>query len=308
MPKWGDCAISPINVRKLLNGESRTMPARPWSRSACINAVTAPMERPQRPIAHTCGTLLRKCSITTFKSSRSYHPRDTYSPSLKPLPAKSKQTTAIFLGNKNGITHCASGRPDALPCKYITTGNCGGAGAPPRYIGLYREHTSLSPRSFRNVKSSRCPTQARPTLNSVLPSSERVYRRRGGRIIKFQSDKTEDELDASIGSAVSPAPAAAALALPDAPPDCSFVFCWPDSLLVWALLLAAAALRDFRLPNMAQIYQQASNQSYNFKSPTPIQMQAPLGPPSTRLSNLKVLETKLCQLSNWKNTIILYFF
>jgi len=81
------------------NGESKINPAIVLSLDACIIAVLAPILLPQRPIVLTL-PVLRRYSITTFRSSFSKYPRDMYLPSELPLPAKSKAKTVIFSGSK----------------------------------------------------------------------------------------------------------------------------------------------------------------------------------------------------------------
>ena len=90
---------SSVRRVRLAKGESRTKPAIEGSLSACNNAVTATNARPQSPIV--LGRLdLRKYSTTVFKSSRSHHQREIYSPSELPEPLKSKQKKVIFAGRK----------------------------------------------------------------------------------------------------------------------------------------------------------------------------------------------------------------
>lgn len=77
------------------NGPSNTSPAIEGSLSACIKAVTAPIDLPQSPIVLTLFEFL-KCVTTESTSSLSYHPRLIYSPSDLPHPAKSNENTVTY--------------------------------------------------------------------------------------------------------------------------------------------------------------------------------------------------------------------
>mmetsp|Transcript_45825 Transcript_45825/g.127136 ORF Transcript_45825/g.127136 Transcript_45825/m.127136 type:complete len:227 (-) Transcript_45825:14-694(-) len=86
--KWSPEPSSHMSWGRLAKAESAQMAPMEGSLWACINAVTAPIERPQTATGphHGCA---RKCSITNARSSRSFQPSDTYSPSEWPQPAAS---------------------------------------------------------------------------------------------------------------------------------------------------------------------------------------------------------------------------
>ena len=76
---------SSANSLSELNPESKTSPAIEGSLSACIIAVIAPIDLPQRPIVLTYSLFLRYFT-TSSMSSRSYQPNEIYSPSDLPQP------------------------------------------------------------------------------------------------------------------------------------------------------------------------------------------------------------------------------
>mmetsp|Transcript_49534 Transcript_49534/g.150768 ORF Transcript_49534/g.150768 Transcript_49534/m.150768 type:complete len:204 (+) Transcript_49534:175-786(+) len=114
--RYSDWASSSARVLKLQKGLSKTMPPIEWSLSACSSAVTAPMERPQRPTAETLPPR-RRWSTHAARSSRSCQPSEIYSPSLIPHPAKSKANNEMPRGKNNGTKLRASSLQDAFWCR-----------------------------------------------------------------------------------------------------------------------------------------------------------------------------------------------
>jgi len=108
------CASSSASWRRLANGESRQTAPSEGSLSTWRRAVTAPMERPQRPIGPQ-QPVLRRCSRTAARSSRSCQPSETYSPSDSPQPAASKQNKEIPCKMSVLTRLPASRRLDELP-------------------------------------------------------------------------------------------------------------------------------------------------------------------------------------------------
>mmetsp|Transcript_2950 Transcript_2950/g.7942 ORF Transcript_2950/g.7942 Transcript_2950/m.7942 type:complete len:239 (-) Transcript_2950:81-797(-) len=151
-------------VSKRENGESSTT-ALTSGRSRVLSVynsvVTAPMERPQTAIDPTL-QLLRRYSMTAWRSSCSYHPSETCSPSDMPEPAKSKANTEHPSSSAQPRTSCASRRLPALAWQYTTQGALSVLGPeqlhvlPPAASARCQwEHSSTSPRGFVSPKSVR---------------------------------------------------------------------------------------------------------------------------------------------------------
>lgn len=75
-----------------------TMPAMSGSRWLYSSAVTAPMERPQRPMLDT-PPCERRCFTTTARSSTSCAPSVTHLPSDRPEPCRTQTTLSVCCCN-----------------------------------------------------------------------------------------------------------------------------------------------------------------------------------------------------------------
>ena len=78
------------------------------SAEAASSAATAPIDLPQIAILHPGPLSLTKKSTKSAKSSASLAPRETWSPSERPEPEKSRAATAIPAGRSRPITSSAS--------------------------------------------------------------------------------------------------------------------------------------------------------------------------------------------------------
>ena len=106
-------ANSIIRSVNLLNGLSATTAAIVGSFEEYMIAVTAPMERPHRAIIDVLPSE-RRYSTTAARSLTSCAPRVTHSPSLIPLPAKSRANTVMPFGSILKTISSASLRLPAL--------------------------------------------------------------------------------------------------------------------------------------------------------------------------------------------------
>mmetsp|Transcript_6259 Transcript_6259/g.26271 ORF Transcript_6259/g.26271 Transcript_6259/m.26271 type:complete len:210 (-) Transcript_6259:304-933(-) len=93
---------------------SQIIAATDGSRAPCINAQTAPIDRPHRAIDET-EPVARRCAMTVARSSRSQYPSETHSPSECPEPLKSKATSVIPIDRHSASCETPSTRADALP-------------------------------------------------------------------------------------------------------------------------------------------------------------------------------------------------
>lgn len=98
-----------------VKGESSTMAAMLGSLSPYMREVTAPIDLPHRPIVEAFLSFLRYSMIMP-RSSLSYQPKEIYSPSELPHPAKSKQNKVMFAGSRKGTASMPSKRQLLLPC------------------------------------------------------------------------------------------------------------------------------------------------------------------------------------------------
>ena len=114
LPATKPSTSSSMSWFRELNGESRTIPATLGSLFAYRRAVTAPMDWPQRPTRPTRPVDLR-CATTAATSRTSRAPNATCSPSLRPLPLKSKAKTVTPEGRRRRATSTASQRLPLLP-------------------------------------------------------------------------------------------------------------------------------------------------------------------------------------------------
>mmetsp|Transcript_15298 Transcript_15298/g.45687 ORF Transcript_15298/g.45687 Transcript_15298/m.45687 type:complete len:224 (+) Transcript_15298:136-807(+) len=141
---------SSAKSRRDAKGESSTMASIMLSSSAYRSAVTAPMDRPQNAIVDVLPSA-RRYVTTARQSLRSFAPSVTYSPSLRPEPEKSKDTTATPRARQTDSCGMASRRAEALPCMKISVGSMGARGSSARQ----REHSRAWPRALCTTKSSR---------------------------------------------------------------------------------------------------------------------------------------------------------
>ena len=109
------------NLSKSAKGESKQTALTLLSLWVYIMPVAAPIDRPHSPIFPTPGIFSTK-SITFPKSWFSWYPKDIYSPSDKPLPAKSNMNKFISRFRRTFAMFKPSILDEELPWRYITTG------------------------------------------------------------------------------------------------------------------------------------------------------------------------------------------
>mmetsp|Transcript_12895 Transcript_12895/g.35705 ORF Transcript_12895/g.35705 Transcript_12895/m.35705 type:complete len:209 (-) Transcript_12895:15-641(-) len=169
-----------------------------------MSAAAAPMVWPQRPMREKPNAL-RKWSMTRLRSSRSWKPKDTYSPSLAPEPAKSKHARPTFRGRSTGTSWKPAIRQEQLSWQNTTHARSPAPAPPCAFppsssdMGSKSVQTSRIPRALKSLKSDRstvCPPMVN-LLGYSDASSSSEYCTRGGRTIKFQTAKRHAEDEAS---------------------------------------------------------------------------------------------------------------